>query len=260
MFMKKIIVFVLILQSLSFFAQNKVEKPKYVIVINDKVVPNEAVEEYAKKGLLASMDKGVSQEERDLLHSKLGDVIGDKEFIIKVRLRTEEELAEQERIKPKMIEGQKEAISEFKLNVNEKAADFVVQMLTDKTIKLSDLKGKVVVINFWATWCGPCLMEFSEIPEKVLKRFEGKNFVFLPIAIGQKKEVVAKKMAELQKYGVNFNVGYDTEAKIWDLYAQGSIPKNFLIDQNGIIKYISQGYSEESLDKLVLEVEKLLSL
>ena len=249
-----------LMQSVSLYAQDRVEKPEYVIILNEKIVTRQEAEAYAKNGQLKGMHKGVTQEERDALHAKLGDVIKDKEFVMILELRGEEELAEKRRILPKNTNEEKETSKgDFLLNINEKAVDFTVKMLTDEEITLSELEGKVVLLNFWATWCAPCLMEFSEIPEKILKQFNKNDFVFVPIAIGQKKETVSQKMPQLKKYGVNFNVGYDTDAEIWHQYALGSIPKNFLIDKKGIIRYTSVGYSEETIDKLAAGIKELLS-
>jgi len=254
-----LLVFVMIIQGLTLSAQDKVQKPKRVVILNDTIVAMQEIEEFIKNGQLKAMHNGVTQEERDFLHTKLGDIIGDREFIVKIELRTEEELAEQKRIKPKVIEGEKESENDFKLAQNDKSKDFTVKMINGEEITLTDLKGNVVLVNFWATWCAPCLQEFTETPEKILKPFVNKGFVFVPIAIGQKKEVVSQKMLEMNKYGVDFNVGYDTNSEIWNQYAKGSIPKNFLIDKNGVIRYTSTGYSEESLDNLVIEIEKLIS-
>ncbi|WP_354335676.1 TlpA disulfide reductase family protein [Pedobacter sp. CG_S7] len=159
----------------------------------------------------------------------------------------------------KKANNEKNRINELKLNINDSASEFTVEMINAEKITLSNLKGKVVLVNYWATWCAPCLMEFAEIPKKVLEPFKDKNFVFIPISIGESKETVQKKMSEMKKYGVNFNVGIDPSKKIWNKYATGAIPKSFIIDQNGIIKYISRGNSDGNVDKLATEIRNLLT-
>jgi peroxiredoxin len=78
------------------------------------------------------------------------------------------------------------------------------------------------------------------------------------VSRGESEENVRKKMDQLKKNGLDFNAGIDPDETIWDEYATQSIPKNFLIDQNGVIKFISIGNSEGSVDKIVTELKKLL--
>lgn len=262
--MKKLLFLVLSIYSFTLLAQeNTTKKPEFVVIANNEIISKEKLEALGEQGLIKSMHKGVTQEERNKLAEKHGDKIGDKEFIIKISVLSEKEKLERgsqiSELKDESTTKAKTTTNGLKLKVNDVAESFTVEMINGERVNLSDLKGKVVLLNYWATWCGPCLMEFTEFPEKILKPFKDKEFVLLAISRGETKEKVEQKMADMKKYGVTFNVGLDPKKEIWDRYATRGIPKNFLIDKNGIIKYISTGYSEVSVDELATEIKKLLT-
>ena len=145
------------------------------------------------------------------------------------------------------------------IKVGDVAPAFTVEMLDGRSISLSDMKGKVVLLNFWATWCGPCMNEFKVIPDKIIKRFEGNsNFVFIPISREEKRETVQNKMNQLKSSGIDFPVGIDPDKTIYSQYAKSYIPRNFLIDKDGKVVYTSIGYEEKEFDQLVNKIEELV--
>ena len=137
----------------------------------------------------------------------------------------------------------------------QKAPAFEVQMFDGSTVKLADLKGKVVLLNFWATWCPPCRAELARVEKDIIERFKGEPFVFLPVSRGETKATVA---AFRDKMGYTFPMGLDTDGRVYAEYAQTYIPRNFLIDKQGNIAKASVGYDEAEFAELIKLIEKTI--
>ena len=133
------------------------------------------------------------------------------------------------------------------------APDFEVEMFDGSKVRLADLKGKVVLLNFWATWCPPCRAELARVEKDIIEKFKGKPFVFLPVSRGEEKATVA---AFREKMGYTFPMGLDTSNSIYKLYAQTYIPRNFLIGKDGKVVKASVGYDEAEFAELIKLIEK----
>ena len=137
----------------------------------------------------------------------------------------------------------------------QKAPNFEVQMFDGSTVKLADLKGKVVLLNFWATWCPPCRAELARVEKDIIEKFKGEPFVFIPVSRGEKRETVA---AFREKMGYTFPMGLDPDSLNYKKYAITYIPRNFLIDKNGVVVKASVGYDEAEFAELVKLIEETI--
>jgi peroxiredoxin len=268
--MKKL-AFILLIVSTCFLQMQAVERPESVIILNgSEIITMEEIGKFTN--YIARMYNGVTAERRAELVEQFGDKIPPRQFIMEVFLLPEKEI-DIEEIRRRQAETEitvdadeppqtappPTEFNPFLLNVNDTAADFTVQMINGETITLSDLRGQVVLLNFWATWCAPCIRKFYAFPSVIIEPFKNSPFVLLPVSIGETMETVKEKMTELEKDGINFNVGIDPKQYIFNQYVvRSGIPLAFLIDKNGVIRYISIGHSDEGLNNLASMIEKLV--
>ena len=143
------------------------------------------------------------------------------------------------------------------VKAGDKAPDFTVEMFDGTKTSLAELKGKVVLLNFWATWCPTCRQELTRVQKDIIDRFKGnEDFVFLPVSRGETRETVA---AFREKMGYTFPMGLDPEQKIYRLYASNYIPRNFLIGKDGKVISATIGYEAPEFDELILLIERQLN-
>jgi len=112
-------------------------------------------------------------------------------------------------------------------------ADFTLDDLQGKTWTLQALRGKIVLVNFWATWCPPCRKEMPDL-DALYQRFKNRGFVILGIS----DEDAPKVKQLLAERSVTYPILLDPERKVNQLFRIGGIPKSFLYDRNG--KMVSQ--------------------
>lgn len=113
-----------------------------------------------------------------------------------------------------------------------KAPDFVVYDKDGNKVGLSDYLGKPVVLNFWASWCGPCASEMPDFEEAYKERGDKIQFLMINLTDGY-QETMESATEYIQEQGFTFPVFYDTESNAANTYATYSIPMTFFIDSEG---------------------------
>lgn len=142
------------------------------------------------------------------------------------------------------------------LKVGNNLPVFTTQSLSGKTFSSDELNGKVVLINFWATWCPPCKAELPLLQKNVYEKIKNKNFVVLVISRGEEPDTVKKF---INKFNYTFPVYIDKDTKVYKLFASKYIPRNFVIGKEGKVKMATVGFKKEEFEKMIKLIEKELN-
>ena len=134
------------------------------------------------------------------------------------------------------------------------APDFALKSSTGENLRLSEYRGDVVMINFWATWCGPCRQEMPLLDE-LYTRYERVGFNLLGVNIDDDSRRAMRMIDEL---GVNFPVLFDSRKEVSRLYEVEAMPVTILVDREGNVRYVHHGYKPGYEDKYLDQVRSLL--
>jgi peroxiredoxin len=134
------------------------------------------------------------------------------------------------------------------------APDFALKSSTGENLRLSEYRGNVVMINFWATWCGPCRQEMPLLDE-LYTRYERVGFRLLGVNIDDDSR---RAMQMIEDLGVSFPVLFDTRKEVSKLYEVEAMPVTVLVDREGNVRYVHHGYKPGYEDKYLDQVRSLL--
>jgi peroxiredoxin len=139
------------------------------------------------------------------------------------------------------------------IHAGDVAPDFTVEMLDGRSVTLSSLRGEVVLVTFWATWCPPCRQEMSHMQEFINAH---PTVVVLPISRGEERETVVNFV---ERMGYTFPIGLDGDQSIYRKYATNYIPRCFVVGRDGKVVYSGVGYDEQVAAEIEASVAEALN-
>lgn len=134
------------------------------------------------------------------------------------------------------------------------APDFVLKSTTGENLRLSEYRGDVVLINFWATWCGPCRQEMPLLDE-LYQRYQRVGFRLLGVNIDDDS---SRATAMVDELGVSFPVVFDAQKKVSKLYDVEAMPATVLLDREGTVRHVHHGYQPGYEQQYLDEIRSLL--
>jgi thiol-disulfide isomerase/thioredoxin len=137
-----------------------------------------------------------------------------------------------------------------------KAPAIKTQLVNGQKFELSDHKGKVVILDFWASWCGPCVQGLP-IMQKVCSSFDQEKVRFVAVNQGENKKTINKFLKN--KNLTELTVALDKTSSVGDSFMVKGIPQTVVIDQDGIVRFVHVGFGPDSGSQLKNEITELLS-
>jgi len=124
-----------------------------------------------------------------------------------------------------------------------------------KSVALEDYRGKVVLVDFWASWCPPCLKSLPKYDD--LRRELGtSNFEIVAINVDENTEDAKKFLA---KHPVSYPIAKDPKGVLPGVFGVKAMPTSYLIDQNGVVQYVHAAFKEGDIEKLKAKIETLMA-
>ena len=135
------------------------------------------------------------------------------------------------------------------IHEGDEAPTFVIEMVGGGTFDLAEHRGKVVLVNFWATWCPPCVAEMPHLRDEILSEFTGADFAMICIAREETNEKISK--FAMKHRTSELPMGGDVDRSIYKQYADHTIPRNFVVGRDGKVLFQSIGFEEPDFERMI---------
>ncbi len=144
------------------------------------------------------------------------------------------------------------------VKVGDMAPDFTTTLDNGKIFKLSDYRGKVVMLQFTASWCGVCRTEMPFIEKEIWQQHKDKSFVLIGV---DRDEPIEKLNALSKATGISYPLALDPNGDIFALYAlkKSGITRNVIVDRDGKIVYLTRLFNREEFNDMKIKIEVLLN-
>jgi peroxiredoxin len=137
----------------------------------------------------------------------------------------------------------------------QRAPEFSLPSLQGSTVTLASLKGKVVLVDFWAQWCEPCKKELPQL-DRLAKEYAAKGVVIVAVNIDKQRENAERMVKQL---GVSLPVLLDPAGSVAGTYDLPKMPTSFVIDKKGIVRFVNEGFDgPKDVDRFKQELDELI--
>ena len=145
----------------------------------------------------------------------------------------------------------------FIVNIGDSAPDFSMKLTTGETLKLSELKGSIVILQFTASWCSVCRIEMPHLEEDIWKKYKEKNVVLIGIDRDEPLETVINFKKQMK---TTYPLALDPGAEIFSLYAKknSGVTRNIVINQSGEIVFLTRLFEENEYKQMLNIIENLV--